>query len=477
MSSFLYDEEGRPTATSSEQCSCEQQCEAIYDMFYCLDEKSFRKWLEIGVLNVEREIRLLRGKHIQFLLNNLDVLPAGFVSIDASRPWVIYWISHSLYLLGKECSPVYKRRIISTLHNIQNNTGGYGGGPGQISQGAPNYAAVLSLCLIGTQEAYDSINRVAMYQWFMRLKQPCGGFSIHVDGEVDTRSTYTIISIARILNLLSPELTAGVADFVISCQTYEGGFGGEPFNEAHGGYNFCAMAVLLILNDYSRVNLVTLEHWLLNRQMKLEGGFQGRTNKLVDSCYSFWQGAAVAILDVMKQNGDDLYDLYQFEKDMSQRVSRTTQQDADIQDADDEEIVHSPTDFSGSLSFNQKALQKYILYCGQNFENGGLRDKPGKTRDFYHCCYSLSGLSVAQRSITNEVAQEADKIKRMERIQEKLASNEDLDDILPSLDELWMGPQVCQIASSSFLFLTFFRFMATWTIFWSQHLLFSTLVS
>ena len=24
--------------------------------------------------------------------------------------------------------------------------------------------------------------------------------------------------------------------------------------------------------------------------MKYEGGFQGRSNKLVDGCYSFWQG-------------------------------------------------------------------------------------------------------------------------------------------------------------------------------------------
>ena len=28
--------------------------------------------------------------------------------------------------------------------------------------------------------------------------------------------------------------------------------------------------------------------------------------------------------------------------------------------------------------------------------NGGLRDKPSKGRDFYHSCYCLSGLSVAQ---------------------------------------------------------------------------------
>jgi protein farnesyltransferase subunit beta len=41
-------------------------------------------------------------------------------------------------------------------------------------------------------------------------------------------------------------------------------------------------------------------------------------------------------------------------------------------------------------------LQRYILYCAQNFTDGGLRDKPGKSRDFYHTCYSLSGLSIAQ---------------------------------------------------------------------------------
>ncbi|CAN0430044.1 unnamed protein product, partial [Scytosiphon promiscuus] len=28
--------------------------------------------------------------------------------------------------------------------------------------------------------------------------------------------------------------------------------------------------------------------------------FQGRTNKLVDGCYSFWQGGAVALLDYVR---------------------------------------------------------------------------------------------------------------------------------------------------------------------------------
>ena len=48
--------------------------------------------------------------------------------------------------------------------------------------------------------------------------------------------------------MIPPELVSGCASYLLSCQTYEGGFGGEPGNEAHGGYNFCTLAGLLILN-------------------------------------------------------------------------------------------------------------------------------------------------------------------------------------------------------------------------------------
>lgn len=32
-----------------------------------------------------------------------------------------------------------------------------------------------------------------------------------------------------------------------SCQTYEGGFGGCPGMEAHGGYSFCGLAALVLV--------------------------------------------------------------------------------------------------------------------------------------------------------------------------------------------------------------------------------------
>lgn len=41
-------------------------------------------------------------------------------------------------------------------------------------------------------------------------------------------------------------------------------------------------------------------------------------------------------------------------------------------------------------------LQRYILFYCQDLKKGGLWDKPGKSRDIYHTCYALSGLSASE---------------------------------------------------------------------------------
>ena len=67
-----------------------------------------------------------------------------------------------------------------------------------------------------------------------------------------------------------------------------------------------------------------------------------------------------------------------------------------------DQVVTPAVQGAGSLSFNQADLQKYILLCAQQVE-GGLRDKPGKPRDYYHTCYNLSGLSVAQHCLAERL--------------------------------------------------------------------------
>lgn len=111
-------------------------------------------------------------------------------------------------------------------------------------------------------------------------------------------------------------LFAKTADWILTCQTYEGGFGAAPGHEAHGGYTFCGVASLVLLGQLQRCNLDALLRWTSNKQQRLEGGFCGRyvvlvhlrqiklspihfrnrTNKLVDGCYSFWNGAIIPII-------------------------------------------------------------------------------------------------------------------------------------------------------------------------------------
>lgn len=63
-------------------------------------------------------------------------------------------------LMGEEVEGPTTRRIIQTLESFQHPDGGFGGGPGQLAHLAPTYAAVHSLALLGTKEAYDIIQRI-----------------------------------------------------------------------------------------------------------------------------------------------------------------------------------------------------------------------------------------------------------------------------------------------------------------------------
>jgi protein farnesyltransferase subunit beta len=74
--------------------------------------------------------------------------------------------------------------------------------------------------------------------------------------------TYCAMVIATMLNIMTPELTEGAAEYIATCQTYEGGIGGEPGAEAHGGYTFCAFAALTLLG---RTDIVDNEALLVRQ--------------------------------------------------------------------------------------------------------------------------------------------------------------------------------------------------------------------
>ncbi len=89
--------------------------------------------------------------------------------------------------------------------------------------------------------------------------------------------------------------------------------------------------------------------WLSSRQYAPEGGFSGRTNKLVDGCYSHWVGACWPLIEA------------------SLNSTARPPRGAD------------PLPPFPRTPFSREALIRYILCCCQDrSKRGGLRDKPGR---------------------------------------------------------------------------------------------------
>lgn len=78
---------------------------------------------------------------------------------------------------------------------------------------------------------------------------------MHVDGEIDIRGVYCALVVAKLTNVYTPELFQNTEKWIAKCQTWEGGFGGCPGMEAHGGYAYCGLAALAMLEKTSVINL------------------------------------------------------------------------------------------------------------------------------------------------------------------------------------------------------------------------------
>uniref|UniRef100_A0A5S6R5L7 Protein farnesyltransferase subunit beta n=1 Tax=Trichuris muris TaxID=70415 RepID=A0A5S6R5L7_TRIMR len=338
-----FDDCNYHTLSSIEQKRTEELVEESVKAFF--EQKESEDWCP----------KLLRTEHARYLRNCMTQLTSGYQTMDASRTWMAYWVLHGLDLLGEPLPEESANKAIEFLRACQSPTGGFGGGPGQKAHLATTYASIMALCVIGTEKAYQVVNREKLLEYLLRMKNEDGSFRMHDDGETDVRGAYCAAAAARMTNLSNSELFDKTAEWIVGCQTYEGGFAASPGCEAHGGYTFCGIACLTLLGREKLAHEASLLRWLSFRQMRYEGGFNGRTNKLVDGCYSFWQAAAYQILC----------------QRWIQQNNRTL-----------------PT-------FNCIALQNYILVCCQH-PFGGLIDKPGKNRDLYHTCYTLAGLSIAQ---------------------------------------------------------------------------------
>lgn len=205
-------------------------------------------------------------------------------------------------------------------------------------------------------------SRRRLRAFLLSLKHPSGDGTFRAtpaaDSEVDARSIYGALAVARLSGLLHDPAVVErekLVEYLVGLQTHEGGFAaerGDGGEEAHAGFSYCALASLALLGAVDRVpDWGGAVRWAAQRQRALEGGCDGRTNKLVDACYSFWAGALPPLLSL----------------GASAPPGKAPPPRG---------VLHAG------------ALARYLLAVSQDVEGGGFVD-------YYHTCYALSGLAVA----------------------------------------------------------------------------------
>lgn len=104
--------------------------------------------------------------------------------------------------------------------------------------------------------------------------------------------------------------------------------------------------------------------WLSSRQDAPAAGFSGRTNKLVDGCYSHWVGGCWPLI----------------EASLNASPSATGQSSPPPPEEQPTPAAGRPSAATLSATlFSRDGLIRYILCCCQDMsKRGGMRDKPSK---------------------------------------------------------------------------------------------------
>ncbi|XP_014771199.1 geranylgeranyl transferase type-1 subunit beta [Octopus bimaculoides] len=274
----------------------------------------------------EADETFFRLKHIKFFLRNLDILPTVYTSADTSRITMAFFTLSGLDLLNSLSSVEHKQQIINWIYSHQvvpneddsnlNECGFRGsssnGNPFYPEKGndqnipfdsghiAMTYCALLSLLVLG--DDLSRINRKGIISGLKYLQIKDGSFRpVPEGGENDMRFIYCAACICHILDDWSGMDRDLAISYIKTSLSYDGGIGQGPGLESHGGPTFCAVAALSLMGclheTFTLHQLERLKRWCVMRQ---QVGFHGRPNKPDDTCYSYWIGATLKLLNIFE---------------------------------------------------------------------------------------------------------------------------------------------------------------------------------
>jgi geranylgeranyl transferase type-1 subunit beta len=265
-----------------------------------------------------------KEKNVKYLKHTLQILPSNVLSLDNSKVLLAYFAISGLDILSKlDKLPHSKQALIDWIyfHQItdtisKRTTSAICGCRGSTSLVTQENKSVQNHdydcahvtmtfsalnCLLTLGDDLSKINKTSLLKSLSMLQLPDGSVrATFQDFENDVRFLYSACSISYILNDWSALDKNAASQFLATCLTFEGAFGQNPEAEAHGGSTFCSVASLYLMN---KLDILTssqkeeLKLWCLNRQTT---GFNGRVNKPWDTCYSFWIGSTLKILNSLE---------------------------------------------------------------------------------------------------------------------------------------------------------------------------------
>ncbi|KAJ5082166.1 geranylgeranyl transferase type 2 subunit beta [Penicillium argentinense] len=289
------------------------------------------------------EQELHTSKHVAYI-KNLDTRK------DELQYWLtehlrlngVYWGLTALHLLGHP-DALPREETIDFVLSCQNDNGGFGAAPGHDAHMLYTVSAVQILVTIDAVDELDKQGRGANKKSASLQNRDDGSFMGDQWGETDTRFLYGALNALSLLGLLDLVDVPKTVTYVQSCENFDGAYGISPGTESHAGQVFTCIGALSIAGRLDLVNKDRLGAWLSERQVD-NGGFNGRPEKLVDACYTWWVGSSLAMIDRLHW-------------------------------------------------IDRKKLSAFVLQC-QDPENGGFADRPGNMVDVYHTLFGLAGLSL-----------------------------------------------------------------------------------
>ncbi len=224
-------------------------------------------------------------------------------------------------------------------------SGGFGGNLNQDGHILYTLSAIQILALANalSDERFMNI-KPKLIEFVASLQQKDGSFAGDEWGEVDTRFTYCALSSLSLLGSLHAVDVDKAAEYIASCQNFDGGFGCTPGAESHAGQIFTCIGALSIAKRLDLIQDVELLSWWLSERQCDSGGLNGRPEKQADVCYSWWILSSLCIL--------------------------------------------------GRVNYIKgEKLASFILKC-QDEDDGGIADRPGDMVDVFHTFFGIAGLSL-----------------------------------------------------------------------------------